>query len=199
MESQPKRYISVDVETSGQFPWNSSMLSLGACIVDGKFDKRFYAELKPITDEYVLEAIKIGASSLNCLKEYNHDNFNPDEVLEILKQKGESPQKAIPEFANWVSENTNGYWCVLAAAPIIFDGMFVSYYMNKFYSGENPFGHSGEDINSFFRGNVGDINANIKELGLREEGKLRHNALEDAVQQAKEFYTTLVHMRQHNF
>ncbi len=199
MESQPKRYISVDVETSGQFPWNSSMLSLGACIVGGKFDKRFYAELKPITDEYVLEAIKIGASSLNCLKEYNHDNFNPEEVLEILKQKGESPQKAIPEFANWVSENTNGYWCVLAAAPIIFDGMFVSYYMNKFYQGENPFGFSGEDINSIFRGSVRDIKANIKELSLREKGKLRHNALEDAVQQAKEFYTTLVHMRQHNF
>ena len=33
---------------------------------------------------------------------------------------------------------------------------------------------------------------------LREKGRLRHNALEDAVQQAKEFYTTLVHMRQHN-
>ncbi len=198
MEAQPKRYISVDVETSGQFPWNSSMLSLGACVVDGKFDKRFYVELKPITRQYVYDAIKIGASSLNCLKDYNHNNFNAEEVLDILEQKGESPEKAIPEFANWVSENTNGYWCVLAAAPIIFDGMFVSYYMNKFYQGENPFGFSGEDINSLFRGSVRDVRANIKELSLREKGKLRHNALEDSVQQAKEFYTTLVHLRQHS-
>jgi len=197
MESQPKRYISVDVETSGQLPWNSSMLSLGACVVDGIYDKRFYVELKPITLEYVYGAIKIGASSLNCLKDYDYNHFNPEEVLEILEQKGESPEKAIPEFANWVLENTNGYWCVLAAAPIIFDGMFVSYYMNKFYQGENPFGFSGEDINSIFRGSVRDIKANIKELSIREKGRLRHNALEDAVQQAKEFYTTLVHMRQH--
>jgi hypothetical protein len=193
-----KKYVSVDIESSGQFPWNSSMLSLGACVVDEKFDKRFYVELKPITDEYVPEAIKIGASSLNCLKDYDYNNFDSGEVLEILKQRGEIPEKAIPEFIDWVLENTSGYNPILIAAPIIFDGMFVSYYISKFYKGENPFGHSGEDINSVFRGNVGDISASTKELGMREKGKLRHNALEDAVQQAKEFYTILVHMRQHN-
>jgi DNA polymerase III epsilon subunit-like protein len=197
MESQPKRYISVDVETSGQFPWNSSMLSLGACVVDGKFDKTFYAELKPINRDYLIENFKIGASSLNCLKDYNFNNFDAEEILKILLKKGKEPKKAILEFTNWVLENTSGYKPVLAAAPIIFDGMFVSYYMNKFYLGENPFGFSGEDINSIFRGSVRDIKANIKELSIREKGRLRHNALEDAVQQAKEFYTTLVHMRQH--
>jgi hypothetical protein len=198
MEDLPKRYVSVDIESNGQYPWNSSMLSLGACIVDGKYDKTFYAELKPINQGYLIENFKIRASSLNCLKGYNHSNFNPKEVFEILKQKGENSEKVIPEFANWVLENTLSHRPILSAAPIIFDGMFVSYYLDKFYKGKNPFGHSGEDINSIFRGNVRDIKANIKELSLRENGKLRHNALEDAVQQAKEFYVCLVQMRQHN-
>ena len=197
MEPQPKRYVSVDIESSGQYPWNSSMLSLGVCIVDGQFDKTFYAELKPINKNYIIENFKIGASSLSCLKDYDYPKFNPEEVLEILKQKGENPKKAIPEFVNWVLENTAGYRPILSAAPIIFDGMFVSYYMDKFYKGKNPFGHTGEDMNSIFRGNVRDIKANMKELSLRGKEGLRHNALEDAVQQAKEFYTTLVHMRQH--
>jgi len=30
----PKKYIAVDIESSGQYPWNSSMLSIGACVVD---------------------------------------------------------------------------------------------------------------------------------------------------------------------
>ncbi|NCN87192.1 hypothetical protein GW932_05140 [archaeon] len=68
--------------------------------------------------------------------------------------------------------------------------------INKF---NNQTGYSGEDINLVFRGNVKEIHASIKELGIRPEGKLRHNALEDAIMEAKELWVSLVNMRQHKF
>lgn len=191
----PKKYVSVDVEANGPYPWRSSMLSLGACIIGDK-SKIFYREIKPITSEYEIEHFRIGAKSLAILSDYDHENFNPEEVLKILDIRGDSPKLAIPKFVEWVLENTEGYRPVMLAAPIIFDGQFINYYIDKFSAKQNPFGHSGEDVNSVFRGNVRDMSANIKELDLRADLP-RHNALEDAVQQAREFYTTLVHMRQH--
>jgi len=117
-----KKYISVDIESAGQYPWNSSMISLGACVVDGKFNKTFYVELQPITDKYVLENFKVGASSLKCLE---GQTFSPEKVLKILSQKGINPNIAMPAFAEWIKKNTQGYRPIIAAAPIKFDGMFV--------------------------------------------------------------------------
>ncbi|MBT4376416.1 hypothetical protein HOD29_03510 [archaeon] len=191
-----KKYIAVDIESSGQYPWSSSMISIGACVVDGKFDKTFYAELKPITDKYIYENFKIGASSLDCLE---GELFSPENALKVLKEKGEKPEIIMPHFTEWILENTQGYTPIIAAAPIKFDGVFVSYYMDKFNNSYDPFGYSGEDINSIFRGSVKDIHASIKELSMRPNGELRHNALEDAVQEGKELWVSLVNMRQHRF
>jgi len=193
MKKLSKKYISVDIEASGKYPWRSSMLSLGACVV-GETENNFYSELKPITRKYDLENFRIGASSLNCLKNYDFNNFNPEEVLDILEQKGEDASFSMEKFYRWINKNTPEHKPVLCATPIKFDGIFVSYYFDKFV-GFDPFGHSGEDIQSIFRGNVKDLKVDLEELGLREKGELRHNALEDAIQQAKEFYVTLTHMR----
>jgi len=197
MEKLPKKYISVDIEASGPYPWRSSMLSLGACVVDQNLNKTFYAELKPITLAYNLEHFKIGARSLNCLRDYHFDNFRPNEVLNILKREGNFAGDEIKRFGDWINFVSEGHRPFLCATPIKFEGMFLSYYFDKFL-GKDPFGHSGEDIQSIFRGNVHDLNADLEEMSLREEGHLTHNALEDAIQQAKEFYVTLVYMRQHN-
>ena len=194
---KPKKYFSVDIEATGKYPWNSSMLSFGACVVDGKFDKTFYAEIKPIRGDHVLENFKIGASALEILKGYNFKKFNPWEVMRILLTRGEDPGNAIKRFEKWIEKNSKGFEPVIAAAPIKFDGMFISYYMDRFSKNGDPFKHSGEDINSVFRGSVKDINANIRELSMRSAEGLRHNALSDAIQEAKEFWVSLVHMRQH--
>ena len=194
MEKLPKKYISVDIESNGPYPWNSSLLSLGACIV-GDPRNNFYAELKPIREEYSFEHFKIGGSSLDCLASWRGE-FNPKKALELLEKKGEDPKIAMPRFANWVIEQTKGHRPILTASPIVFDGPFVNYYLDKFYEGENPFGHSGEDINSMFRGKVGNKNGSIKDLALRGERGLGHHALADAIQQAREFFTILVYMGQ---
>ena len=198
-----KKYISFDVEASGKTPGKYSMLSLGACIV-GEREKIFYREIKPISKNYILEAMKIGSSGLHCLvdlkqlDEYNPKSkyFNPVKVLEVLDKKGNSPEEVMKDYADWIKENTKGFKPTEAAAPIKFDGMFTSYYFDNFYDGENPFGHSGEDMNSFYRGVIKNLNANMKDLPRREKEDLSHNSLEDAIRQAKAFEEVLKMMKE---
>lgn len=196
-----KIYISVDIESSGPTPGKYSMLSLGACIV-GNTDILFYREIKPITLNFINSAMRVAVRGLKCLEDLKHleefdyksKNFNSSKILDVLYQRAENPEKIMREYVEWIKENTEGFRPVEAVAPIKFDGMFTAWYFDNFYSGENPFGHSGEDINSMFRGVSRDIYTDIKQLGLRK-GEPPHNALEDAVIQAKEFERVLEIMK----
>ncbi|MBI5066112.1 hypothetical protein HZA97_07795 [Candidatus Woesearchaeota archaeon] len=202
-----KKYISVDVEASGTIPGKYSMLSVGACLVDDP-SKQFYAELKPISFEFDPEAMKIGSLGLKCLEEYRraipaqkdkldpkHEKFDPRLVLNVLEKEGLFPIHAMQNFEEWIKENTTKKSKpIIAAAPILFDGMYISWYFNTFL-GHNPFGFSGEDINSVYRGFRKNVHASIKDLKMRQ-GELPHNALEDAIQQAKEFKYFLDQIRQ---
>jgi ribonuclease T len=62
-------FISLEIECSGPVPIDYSMLSLGACIVgreegDHDNDSVFYVEMKPISDNYVKEALDVCNFSL---------------------------------------------------------------------------------------------------------------------------------------
>lgn len=198
---KPKKYFSIDIETTGLTPGKYSMLSLGACTV-GDTSVQFYKEIKPINRNFLLPAMQVSVKGLRCLEnvrdleEFNpkSDKFDPKKVLEVLYEKGEEPEKVMSDYSKWVRKNSKGFKPVEAAAPIKFDGMFTSWYFDNFYNGENPFGHSGEDINSMFRGVMKDVNTHIAGLGLRGED-LPHNALEDAILQAHEFERVLELMR----
>jgi hypothetical protein len=191
-----KTYISVDVEASGRTPGRFSMLSIGACVV-GDHTKTFYRELKPLNLRYTENAMRIACEGLKALQaaktpelDPKSDKFNPVSVLKVLSMKGEEPKIVMEDFAKWVISNTKWRIPVLAAAPIVFDGMYVMWYFDNFYPGENPFGHSGEDINSFIRGISKDLHVSLKSLGVQNT----HNALQDAVDQAKslEMFLALV-------
>lgn len=197
-----KRYVSFDIEASGPTPGKYAMLSLGACIV-GNTTVQFYREIKPISKNFVASAMRVSARGLKCLAdlrdrlEFNPESkqFNPSKVLEVLEKRGEEPVKVMRDYALWVAENTVGFRPVEAAAPIKFDSMFTTWYFDNFYDGQNPFGHSGEDINSMYRGVTGNINSTISDLGLRGLD-LPHNALEDALIQAREFEKVLSMLKQ---
>jgi ribonuclease T len=192
-----KLYVSVDIEASGRTPGKYSMLSLGACIV-GNESVNFYRELKPIGRNFDIEAMKVSVRGLNCLKhvshldEFNpeHEKFNPLLVFNEMYYCCPRPKKVMKEFAEWINVNTAGYKPVEVAAPVKFDGMFTAWYFDNFYKHPNPLGHNGENINSMYRGVTGNLSANIRDLGLRN-GELTHNALEDAIVQAKEFTKVL--------
>jgi len=196
-----KKYISFDIEASGPTsPGKYSMLSLGACVV-GDMSKQFYREIKPTNGRFDLSAMRISAKGLKCLDglrhldkyNYKSDEFDACGVLYCLYKNAEEPQKVMQDYRNWVLENTKGFFPVAAAAPIVFDGAFVNYYFSEF-NVENPFGHSGEDINSMYRGFTRNPNSHIRELGIRG-ADLPHNALEDAIIQAKEMERVLELMR----
>ncbi|MDD5192942.1 MAG: hypothetical protein PHH54_06345 [Candidatus Nanoarchaeia archaeon] len=192
-----KKYISFDIEASGPTPGKYSMLSLGACIV-GDNSVQFYREIKPISRNFITSAMRVSSKGLRCLDNLRHvdefnpksDKFDPCKVLDILNEKGDEPQKVMEEYAGWVIKYTVGFRPVEAAAPIKFDGMFTAWYFDNFYDKENPFGHSGEDINSMLRGVIRNVDAHVAQFGLRGDD-LPHNALEDAVVQAKEFEKVL--------
>ena len=184
-----KKYVSVDIESSGLTPGKYSMLSIGACIVY-ETDVQFYRELKPISRNFNLEAMKVGCLGLRCLEDKKHipeydlksDKFNPELVLDLLEERGIEPKKVMRDFASWITKNTKGFRAVEAAAPIKFDGMFTAWYFDNFYGGVNPLGYGGEDINSMYRGVKKNINAHTGKLLVKE---IPHNALEDAIIQAK--------------
>ena len=181
-----KRYFSLDVEATGPYPWNSSMLSFGACLADD-VSKTFYRELHPIYDHYLLENFKIGASQLECLGDYDHDNFNPEEVLKLLETEGVSPYLAMKEFSDWINEHSKGYKPVLLADPIKFDGMFISYYFDKFSHVEDPFSYGGEDTGSMIRGRQRKFYEETVPIKVNFPNYRKHHALDDAIYQALEF------------
>ncbi|MBI4441469.1 3'-5' exoribonuclease [Candidatus Woesearchaeota archaeon] len=196
-----KQYFSVDIEASGKTPGKYSMLSLGACLV-GETSVQFYRELKPISDGYNHDAMKIGCLGLHCLEEFLHleeynprrHGFQPPKALQVLEQNGEEPEQVMAAFADWTNTVAGDATPVLVAAPIAFDGMFITWYFDNYFIGDNPFGYGGEDINSVYRGMMCDMNAHRKWLGMPDERACPHNALDDAVQQAKEFERILAMM-----
>jgi ribonuclease T len=175
-DSKSTTYISVDNECSGPVPIDYSMLSLGACIVgkeegDHNNDSVFYVEIKPISDNYVKEALEV------C-------NFS----LEELRIKGMLPQQAMKKFADWIAKMSGTRKPVFVAYPVTFDWSFVNYYFYK-YIGFNPFGVSGIDIKSVW---IGKTNAKWHSIGIDDIKKSlslehllhTHNALDDAKAQS---------------
>ena len=100
-----KKYFSVDVEASGNTPGKYSMLSLGACLVDD-LNNTFYRELKPISNNFNEDAMRIGCLGLHCLEPWKylkvfnpeHHNFDPRRALEVLMDEGEEPEKVMKEY-----------------------------------------------------------------------------------------------------
>jgi ribonuclease T len=192
-----KKYISVDIESSGNTPGKYSMLSLGACIV-GNTEVQFYREIKPLNMNYILEAMKISSLGLSFIEEDERFNpksnkFSPKQVLQTLWERAPSPSQVMSDFASWIIENTKGFRAVEASAPSRFDGMFTSWYFGNFYDEESPLGFSGEDINSMYRGFKKDINAHIKQIKI--PFKHSHSALDDAIEQAKKFETFFQYLK----
>jgi len=173
--------ISVDVEAAGPIPGEFSMLSLGACVV-GAREQNFYVELKPITRNFEPEAMSIAGFDLADLETH-----------------GVEPLQAMLDFERWIARVTPpGCQPVFVAYPIAFDWMFVAYYFHRFLN-RNPFGIAGLDVKSYYAGMMGApyVASGKREMEPQFSGdlKLTHNALEDAMEQAKLFERLLAHRK----
>ena len=56
-------YIMIDIESDGPIPAEYSMICFGAVIVDELLDKTFYGKLKPVSDQWIPDALKVSGFS----------------------------------------------------------------------------------------------------------------------------------------
>ncbi len=164
--------VSVDIEAAGPSPSVSSMLSIGACLVEDPA-VTFYAELKPIADRQWDEQ----AQAVHGLDR------------DVLTRDGEEPGAAMERFAVWVDEVCAGRQPVFVGFNAPFDWMYVADYFWR-YVGRNPFGISALDLKSMFmaRDDVhrwAGTRRQYIDRALGIEPDHNHNALDDAKGQAR--------------
>ncbi|WP_328501014.1 3'-5' exoribonuclease [Streptomyces sp. NBC_00457] len=182
--SRPSLYISVDIEADGPIPGPYSMLSFGAAVAgvqdaDGftpadPVERTFYRELRPISAEFVPEALAV--SGLD---------------RERLEREGGEPATALAEFSDWVREVSSGAQPVMCGYPASYDWTFLYWYLIRF-TGASPFGHSGcLDMKTLYATKAGlPLRAVAKGTMPRELLSRRrhtHHALDDAIEQAELF------------
>ncbi|HKZ35296.1 MAG TPA: 3'-5' exoribonuclease [Patescibacteria group bacterium] len=172
MQPRPETYISVDVEASGPIPGEFSLLSIGACVV-GRTSQTFYAELKPINNNFIPRAMAVNRLS-----------------LDKLKKDGEAPAAAMARFAAWVTTAAADTRPVFVGFNATFDWSFTHWYFIKFLR-VDPFGIAGLDIKSYF---MGKHHSSWKETVKKKVRAIypsqtahTHNALDDAKEQAEIF------------
>ena len=150
-------YIMVDIEADGPIPGDYSMVSFGAIVVEPSLSKTFYAKLRPISDKWIPEALKVSS-------------FSREEALTF-----EDPKSVMEDFGRWVIAVSRG-------RPIFisdnngFDWQFINWYFHHFI-GENPFGHSSTNLGSLYKGIVKDTFTNFKHLRKTAH---THNPVDDA-------------------
>ncbi|WP_324605499.1 MULTISPECIES: MTH938/NDUFAF3 family protein [unclassified Streptomyces] len=180
--ARPSLYISVDIEADGPIPGPYSMISFGASVAgrqDGAsytaFDPEqltFYRELRPISEEFVPEALAV--SGLD---------------RDRLVREGADPAVAMAEFRAWVREVSAGAQPVMCGYPASFDWTFLYWYLIRF-GGDSPFGHSGcMDMKTLYATKARvPLRAAVKGRMPRELLSRRrhtHHALDDAIEQAE--------------
>lgn len=161
-------YISVDIEADGPVPHLYSMVSFGAVLIDdeGKFDKTFFAKIKPISEKWIPESLAISG-------------YSREDTLYF-----EEPVIVMQRFANWIKQHNIGR-AIFIADNNGFDWQFINYYFHA-YTGNNPFGFSSTNLGSIYKGLVKDSFKNFKHL---RKTRHSHNPVDDATGNAEAFYT----------
>ncbi|MGH8580193.1 MAG: 3'-5' exonuclease [Gammaproteobacteria bacterium] len=176
----PEIYISVDVEASGPYPPAFSMLSIGACVV-GESATSFYAELQPISNEVIPDAIKVVGKP-----------------LEHFVSNGRDPKEVMADLESWIKSVCHERKPVFVGFNAAFDWAFVNWYFLT-YVGRNPFGIGPIDIKSYFMGLAGCTWEDTRSSRIPERFKgmaeQTHNALDDAKAQAQMFERMLGYAR----
>lgn len=159
-------YIMVDIESDGPIPGDYSMISFGAVVVEGELEHTFYGQLKPISDQWIPEALAVSGHTREDTLEFK----DPKEVME--------------DFADWIQEHSKGR-PVFISDNNGFDWMFICWYFHHF-TGQNPFGHSSQNLGSLYKGMEKDMFKNFKHLRKTAH---THHPVDDAKGNAEALMT----------
>ena len=150
-------YIMVDIEADGPIPGDYSMICFGAILVEPALERTFYGRLKPISDKWLPEALKVSG-------------FSRDETLRF-----DDPAEVMRKFVDWVKAESDGR-AFFISDNNGFDWQFINWYTHHFLS-ENPFGHSSSNLGSLYKGLVKDAFQNFKHLRKTSH---THHPVDDA-------------------
>ncbi len=150
-------YVMIDVESDGPIPGDYSMICFGAIVVEPALNRTFYGKLKPISEKWLPEALKISG-------------FSREETLQF-----DDPSAVMTAFKNWIKEN-GGDRPLFVSDNNGYDWQFINWYFHHF-TGDNPFGHSSTNLGSLYKGLTKDTLANFKHL---RKTKHTHNPVDDA-------------------
>lgn len=178
-------YFSADVETDGPIPGPFSILSF-ALVQAGSFDgerftspkdyrQTFYRELKPISESYEPEALRV-------------NGLDRDKLC----REGQRPELAMSEAYGWIKGIVGDAKPVLVAYPLSFDWSWLYWYFTRFCLEGSPFNHSlCFDIKTAYavKAAIPISEAGKSKLlpSLRPRGPHTHHALDDAIEQAEIF------------
>jgi len=185
MKAAKDIYFSADVETDGPIPGPYSMLSFALVLAGAfngrefsaptNFEKTFYRELRPISDTYQSEALRV-------------NGLDRDRLV----REGGDPATVMTEAARWVKDLAGSANPILVAYPLSFDWSWLYWYFTKFAKDGSPFNHSlCYDVKTAYAVKAG---VPISEAGrskllpsLRPDSTHTHHALDDAKEQAEVF------------
>lgn len=154
----------VDVESDGPIPYKYSMICFGAVKVDYELSTTFYGKTKPISDNYVPDALKISGFS-------RKDHLTFDDPMEVMKN-----------FSEWIMNvNTEGSKPIFISDNLAYDWSFINWYLH-YYTGYNPFGYSGRRIGDLWCGYKNDFYIRWKYM---RKTKHTHNPVDDAIGNAE--------------
>jgi len=164
-----------DVEADGPCPGLFSMVSFGAVIVEDGLSRTFYGQCRPISQDWVPEALAVSGHSREETMDF------PD------------PEQTMLEFGTWIRDNAGtrkSRGQVVPNAQFIadnngFDWQFINYYFHK-YLGSNPFGFSSQNLGSLFKGFNKDMFSRWKHL---RKTKHTHDPVMDAKGNAEALLT----------
>jgi hypothetical protein len=178
-------YFSADVETDGPIPGPYSMLSF-ALVYAGSFDglnfKRpehykntFYRELRPISNKFEVEALRI-------------NGLDRDQLCE----SGDDPRDAMVSAGQWIAKIAGTTKPVLVAFPVSFDWTWLYWYFVNFCPDGSPFGYSQcFDIKTALavkgKQPIAVSGRSRVERQLRATHRHTHHAIDDAIAQAQIF------------
>lgn len=119
-------WIIVDVEADGPCPGLYSMVSFGAVVLKDT-SKTFYGTLKPISENYIPEALAVS-------------NVSREDHLQF-----DDPKETMIKFSSWIEQNSSGRATFVSDNPA-FDWQFINYYFHKSYKRRYQLGTKSCDI-----------------------------------------------------
>jgi hypothetical protein len=177
---KPEIYVSTDVETDGPIPGPNSMISFASIAFSrsGKELSQFSANLRP------LKGARRDKKTMHWWK------GRPRAWLAATRLP-EEPALVMKRYVRWLDSLPGTP--VFVAYPLLFDMMFVYWYLMKFV-GRSPFSHSGIDIKSMAFAALGSVRyrdvlkSRMPQRWRPSNVKHRHVALVDAREQGHLFF-----------